>query len=39
MKNIIATLALFAIAVTAQAQQFPTKPIRMIVGFTAGNSG
>ncbi len=35
-KNIVA-LTLLGIACAAQAQPFPTKPIRMIVGFTAGS--
>ena len=37
MKKIIATLVVSCTAFTAQAQQFPTKPIRFIVGFTAGS--
>jgi len=36
MQKSIAALSLFAFAISAQAQQFPSKPIRMIVGFTAG---
>jgi tripartite-type tricarboxylate transporter receptor subunit TctC len=35
-KKTLAALALLA-ATTAQAQQFPTKPIRLLVGFTAGS--
>ncbi len=37
MTKIIAALSLFAIAATAQAQSFPTKPIRLLVGFTPGS--
>ncbi len=37
MNKVIATLLLLGIATTVQAQSFPTKPIRMIVGFTAGS--
>ena len=37
MKNSIAVLSLLTVAVTAQAQLFPSKPVRMLVGFTAGS--
>jgi tripartite-type tricarboxylate transporter receptor subunit TctC len=37
MKQPLATLLLASLAISAQAQQFPTKPIRFIVGFTAGS--
>lgn len=37
MNKIATSLSLFALAFTAQAQQFPNKPIRMLVGFTAGS--
>ncbi len=37
MKLPLATLLLGTLAFTTQAQQFPSKPIRMIVGFTAGS--
>ncbi len=37
MHKIATALSLFALAFTAQAQQFPNKPIRMLVGFTAGS--
>jgi tripartite-type tricarboxylate transporter receptor subunit TctC len=33
----LAALALFSTVCAAQPQQFPTKPIRMIVGFTPGS--
>ena len=37
MKKSIAVLSLLTLAVTAQAQLFPSKPVRMLVGFTAGS--
>ena len=37
MNQPLATLLLGMLAFTAHAQQFPSKPIRMIVGFTAGS--
>jgi tripartite-type tricarboxylate transporter receptor subunit TctC len=37
MNQPLATLLLATLAIPAQAQQFPTKPIRFIVGFTAGS--
>ena len=36
-QTVIAAATLFATTTLAQAQQFPTKPIRFIVGFTAGS--
>lgn len=36
-QGVLAALALFTAVCAAQPQQFPTKPIRMIVGFTAGS--
>ena len=37
MKQHFTTLLLATLAISAQAQQFPTKPIRFIIGFTAGS--
>lgn len=36
-QTVIAAATLLATTTLAQAQQFPTKPIRLIVGFTAGS--
>ncbi len=36
-QGVLPALVLFSAVCAAQPQQFPTKPIRMIVGFTAGS--
>ena len=35
--RVLAALAMFATAWSVQAQTYPGKPVRMIVGFTAGS--
>jgi tripartite-type tricarboxylate transporter receptor subunit TctC len=36
-KGALLTLALYGTVCSAQAQTYPTKPVRMIIGFTAGS--